>query len=148
MSLRASIDIGSNSILLLVAEVNQGKIKKILQEETRITQLGKNIDQGFFDPDSKKESFSTLKEYSEIIKSFSLKLNETRVTATEACRVAKDADSFCDDIKREIGFEIKKLSGKGEAFYTAKGVVQAFQEEALSLLDICGASVVLTAMKG
>lgn len=141
MKLKASIDIGSNSILLLIGEVEDTKIN-VLREESRITQLGKNIDRnGHFDIDSKRKSYDAFKDYYSIIKNLNIKPKDVIITATEASRVASDADEFFDKVKRDFSFDVTKISGEGEAFYTAKGVCSSFSNVSeVSLLDVGGAS--------
>ena len=65
---RASIDIGSNSCLLLVAEISDnGKIRTV-ESEARVTSLGKSLDKNqVFLKESMESTFNALEEYKEII---------------------------------------------------------------------------------
>ena len=68
MDLRASIDIGSNSILLLVANVNGDKVD-ILENESTVTGLGKDLDNnGHFLDSAMDDSYLVLKRYVELCK--------------------------------------------------------------------------------
>ncbi|MDA8792684.1 hypothetical protein N9N67_05530 [Bacteriovoracaceae bacterium] len=140
---RASIDIGSNSILLLIAEV-KGKSCHPILEKSYVTSLGKGIDQtNKFSEESMGESYIALKEYASDIESHQVPLNEVVVTATEASRVSTNAPSFYKKIFDELGLHVKIISGEEEAFYSAKGVLlnsEEPNEEDQFLMDIGGAS--------
>ncbi|MBK8202377.1 MAG: hypothetical protein IPK68_08735 [Bdellovibrionales bacterium] len=41
----AALDLGSNTFLLLIVEIEKGKIVKVLHDEYRVTRLGQNMDQ-------------------------------------------------------------------------------------------------------
>ena len=143
--LKASIDIGSNSILLLVAEVNEGKLYE-KRSEARITGLGKNLDQSQeFNEQAMNDSFAVLEEYREIVREYGLTPEEATVTATEAMRVARNAPQFCREVKQRIGFDIVLISGEGEAYYTGLGVTGTHAEldRQEVIMDIGGASTEL-----
>ncbi len=61
--MQASIDIGSNSILLLIGHYSEGEFH-IVENEARITGLGKGIDKTkVFCDESMKISFEALSDY-------------------------------------------------------------------------------------
>jgi len=63
--IRASIDIGSNSVLLLIGNVVQGKFVEI-SKRSEITALGKELDKNkAFRPDSMAATFEAIKSYAE-----------------------------------------------------------------------------------
>jgi len=139
---RASIDIGSNTVLLLVGEVD-GLAYKELENESRVTSLGKDLDKNQeFLRQSMEDSFVALREYVDITRKYSIKDKEVIVTATEASRVAKNSTDFFKRVKAELGLEIQIISTEGEAFYTSLGVVRGagLREGEISIMDIGGAS--------
>lgn len=143
---KASIDIGSNTILLLVAEVENQKIITQFEDESRVTSLGKNLDiNEEFLEESMNSSFKALSEYKKIIEKYDIPISDVIVTATEASRVAKNASQFFKRIKKELGFSIQVISGAGEAFYTAFGVVKgsSINTDKVIVMDIGGASTEL-----
>jgi exopolyphosphatase/guanosine-5'-triphosphate,3'-diphosphate pyrophosphatase len=143
---RASIDIGSNSVLLLAAEVKDNKIEKELLDESSITSLGKDLDKtGVFHPDSMKATYDALKKYSQLCKENGIKPADVIVTATEASRVAKNSPEFYKNIQNETGFQTQIISSVGEAFYTALGVASSLEEvsDSVVIMDIGGASTEL-----
>ncbi|MCK6594719.1 MAG: hypothetical protein L6Q33_05930 [Bacteriovoracaceae bacterium] len=140
---RATIDIGSNSVLLLAGLYQDGKIQEILNE-SRITSLGKNLDENkLFHPESMEATFLALVEYRDLLLANGFNASETIVTATEASRVARNAEEFFLKIKNELKFSVTKISANGEAYYTALGVVTSLKKEnkkTAVILDIGGAS--------
>ena len=86
---KASIDIGSNSILLLAANI--GAEVNIVLNESHVTGLGRDLDlnQEFIDI-AMNESFNVLKDYTHACKKIGIEPKDIIVTATEASRVAKN----------------------------------------------------------
>lgn len=147
--IRASIDIGSNSVLLLVAEiVNDSEFREIANE-ARVTALGKGLTtSGEFAQESMKETYLVLKEYVQLVTELGIEASDIIVTATEASRVAKNAAEFYERVTSKLGIKVQIISGEGEAFYTALGVccMAECEHEAL-IVDIGGASTELTSVR-
>lgn len=145
--IRASIDIGSNSVLLLACEFNPvtNKIEKEILNLSYITSLGKDLDKTKqFHPESMKATYEALKDYKTQLEKISFDPSNVIVTATEASRVATNAPEFFQKIKNELGFNIIKISAKGEAHYTALGVVSAVDSASdIVIMDMGGASTEL-----
>ena len=143
--IRASIDIGSNSVLLLAVEWNN-KIEKELLNFSHITSLGKDLDKNkFFHPDSMQATFEALEDYKNQLQTIGVDIGQVLVTATEAARVATNAGEFFSKIKREIGFQVQVISGEQEAYFTALGVVSDTDraQGPIVVMDIGGASTEL-----
>lgn len=144
-NLRASIDIGSNSVLLLIAELNndQVSVKLSLSE---VTGLGKQLDKnGSFLQESMDATFEVLKDYALTCQNHGLAPSEVLVTATEASRVSANSEEFYLKIKSEIGLDVKIISGDAEAYFSAKGILfdKEIQQEVPIVMDIGGASTEL-----
>lgn len=144
---RASIDIGSNTVLLLAAEISeQGEIQKELANESRVTSLGKDLDKtGVFRQESMDDTYSAFVDYKKILNKLGITSENTFVTATEASRVAKNARPFLDKLESDFDVKIHLISGEGEAFYTSYGVVKGadLKVEKVTIMDIGGASTEL-----
>jgi len=143
--IRASIDIGSNSVLLLAAEINPEtkNISKEILNLSYITSLGKDLDkEKKFHPDSMKATYEALADYKKQIEKIKIKPRDVIVTATEASRVATNAPEFYTKIKNELGFSVTLITSEGEAHYTALGVVSGIEssDAELVIMDIGGAS--------
>ena len=138
---RASIDIGSNSILLLAAEI--GGDFKLLANESNVTALGKDLDKnGKFCPESMQASMLILKKYASTCEKLGIKSDTIIATATEAARVASNSYEFFEQVKAETGIRVQLISGEGEAYYSTQGILfnTEFQQEEIFILDIGGAS--------
>lgn len=137
---KASIDIGSNSTLLLIMEDSS---KKIIQEESTITALGKNLDATKkFQDESMFNTYFTLKKYVDICESYKIKASDIIATATEASRVASNAKAFYENVEKTLGLKVQTISGEAEAYYTAFGVTSMLDgiAERAMILDVGGAS--------
>lgn len=142
---RASIDIGSNSVLLLVAEVGQGKVNEILKR-SEITALGKELDKNqAFHEESMKATFEAIKSYAEDCDRLGLPRESIIATATEASRVAKNADAFFAEIEQKLRVKIHIISPAAEAYFSTKGILftTRFSSEVITIMDIGGASTEL-----
>ena len=144
---RASIDIGSNTVLLLIAELSsEGKILKELENESRVTSLGKNLDkEKIFDKQSMIDTVSAIKEYRKLCDERGITFDHLTVTATEAFRVAKNANEFSSELESILGTKIYIINGEGEAYYTSLGVVNgaSLKKDEIIIMDIGGASTEL-----
>jgi len=143
--LRASIDIGSNSTLLLVGEASDlGIVEKA--SESRVTSLGKFLDQtGEFARESMELTEKAISEYTQIAKSFGVNSHNIIITATEASRVAKNAKTFYSDLAKKYQVVFNIISGEGEAHYAANGVSLGVNgtEDEVVIMDVGGASTEL-----
>jgi exopolyphosphatase / guanosine-5'-triphosphate,3'-diphosphate pyrophosphatase len=139
---KASIDIGSNTVLLLIADINDKEIYE-LENESRVTALGKDIDKTKeFAVESMEDTFSALSEYREMINTYNISNENIIVTATEASRVVNNSKNFFSRIKKDLSFDIQLISPEGEAYYTSLGAQSNLPNEITEclILDIGGAS--------
>jgi exopolyphosphatase/guanosine-5'-triphosphate,3'-diphosphate pyrophosphatase len=130
--IRASIDIGTNSVLLLVADVTENGLE-VLYEEQHVPRLGKNVDKDrSLHRDSQKRVIDVLKTFQKkLTGEFPELSNPPVITATSAVRDASNRSEFLEVVNRELGWEIRILSGDEEAKTTYGGAVSV-----LSLADI------------
>lgn len=143
--IRASIDIGSNSVLLLVAKVDSQNLE-VLENLSEITSLGKDLDKNKeFHPESMDLTKAALKSFVETCKSRGVKPSEVIVTATEASRVAKNAKAFFQDIQSDLGLKINIITSDAEAYFSTKGIhfEGEFESETITIMDVGGASTEL-----
>ncbi len=141
---RASIDIGSNSTLLLIGNVTEDGVET-LESESRVTGLGRDIDKNnrFLDI-AMDDTSKALGEYVEIANSYQIKAQDITITATEASRVAENASSFFSDLKAKYGINIQTISGEGEAYFSTKGILLDHKlDKDIVIMDIGGASTEL-----
>ncbi len=143
--LRASIDIGSNSVLLLIADLSHGKFNEI-SKRSEITSLGRDLDKTKkFHDDSMAATYAAIKSYAEECDQHQISRSNIIATATEASRVAQNAPEFFARIKSELGVDVQIITSEGEAFYSTKGILfnSKFSSDIISIMDIGGASTEL-----
>jgi exopolyphosphatase/guanosine-5'-triphosphate,3'-diphosphate pyrophosphatase len=147
--IRASIDIGSNSVLLLACELDASgkKIAKELLNGSHITSLGKDLDKTkMFHPESMQATYNALLDYKTQLEAIHFPPSSALVTATEAARVATNSSEFFAKIKNELGFTITIINSDAEAYFTAMGVASGSLDGSTSsvvIMDIGGASTEL-----
>ena len=140
----ASIDIGTNTVLLLVAEVDT-VTKKInsLRNVQRIPRIGKGLSPGRrISKDSIALFYSTLSEYRDIINQF--RCEKVLVSATNAFRIASNKEELVSQIKEKFGFDVHVITGEEEGKFAYLGAISDYHEENNTLvIDIGGGSTEL-----
>ena len=121
MSLLAAIDVGSNTIRLLIGEIEGHKIKDVYSDR-KITRLGNLVDQtGRLQDENIQASSAVLKEFSSILGKYGVEY--VRAVATSALREASNSASFVKEVLDNTGIQIEVISGEKEAELTLKGVL-------------------------
>lgn len=151
--MKAAIDIGTNTVLLLVAKHNPDNIE-VIREEQRMPRLGKGVDEeGLINSEATGRVIGALTDYLNILNEDfpNIGIPEVIVTATSAVRDAANRDEFMAEVKKETGFSIRLLSGEEEAAWTAQGAISALGEKAPEgdsvILDIGGGSTEIAVVK-
>ena len=142
---KASIDIGSNSILLLILDQVGGEYK-VLVNESNITGLGRYLDKnGAFLEIAMQESREVLLKYRSICDQHKIEPKHVMITATEATRVAGNAKEFIQDIKNKTDLDIITITGEAEAYFSTQGILfdSKINQEEVVIMDIGGASTEL-----
>jgi len=112
----AAIDIGTNSTNLLIVDEHGTEVER----RVTVTRLGKNLAAtGNLSDESIKTTLATLEEYANVVRDRSVK--RVVVTATEACRRARNADAFIDRARSILGVEPEIVSGDREAHLSYLG---------------------------
>ncbi len=137
----AVIDLGSNSIRLLVADVVNGSVVPV-HRELATTRLGRGVIQNQrLDEKSMIDTLSVLIYFQNKAKS----LQSERILAfgTSALREAKNSNDFLNSAK-QIGLNIKILSGQEEALLSFLGAKAGIKQHGMTLVvDIGGNSTEL-----
>lgn len=135
----AAIDIGSNSIRLVVAEAQAGGRYRILDEERESTRLGRSLAaHGNLDEQSILDSLAALRRFKSIVAGFGVE--SLRAIATCAVREATNGAEFCERIKAELGLEIEVIDADMEAHLAFQSVVRR--------IDLTGKNSVLADIGG
>jgi exopolyphosphatase/guanosine-5'-triphosphate,3'-diphosphate pyrophosphatase len=116
----AVIDLGTNTIRLLVVEVSRGEWRA-LHEEQRITRLGEGqAAAGILQP-------AAMRRTAEVVAAFACRAEEldsldVRIVATSAVREALNGADFLAEVRRASGRPVRVISGEEEARLTLLGV--------------------------
>src|ERR1700690_3214157 len=135
---RAVIDVGTNSIKLLVADVSGREVRPV-HEESRQTRLG----QGFYEtrrlqPEAIAHTAAAVWEFAEIAREKNA--GTIRVIATSAARDAVNPGDLTTAIQRAAGLKVEIISGEQEAEWVFQGVNTDLElaRQPLLLLDVGG----------
>jgi exopolyphosphatase/guanosine-5'-triphosphate,3'-diphosphate pyrophosphatase len=137
----ASIDLGTNTFNLLIADVD-GKDLHIVHRDKRGVKLGRNgINRKTISADAWERGISTLADYAEEIKQFGP--DRVAATATSAIRNADNGSAFIKEVYEKFGITIRIIDGKEEARLIYKGVCNAVPigHEPVLIMDIGGGSI-------
>lgn len=140
----ASIDVGTNTILLLVAEVDAaGRITPLIYEQ-RVPRLGKGVDAARrLHPDAMRRATVVLGEYRALFEPLSPV--RVAVCATSAVRDASNRAEFAALVRADTGLSLEILSGEEEARWTYRGAISGIPEVTkAAVLDIGGGSTELS----
>jgi len=137
----ASVDIGTLTCRLLIADIpTNGRLTE-LRSERRILRLGEGVDQtGHLSVAAMDRVIQCLQAWRELINA--TPVDATAVVATSAVRDAVNRDEFLDRVKHEAGFEVELISGEEEARRTMLGICSGIPHEVTDVLalDIGGGS--------
>jgi len=137
----AAIDIGTNSIRLLVAEPQRSGNYRILDEEKESTRLGRSLSQtGRLDEQAMQQSLSALRRMKQIAEGF--QVTQLKTIATCAVREAKNGEEFRRRALEELGLDIEVITAKQEALLAFFNVQRTFDlvDKPVAVVDIGGGS--------
>ena len=136
----ASLDLGTNSLILVVAEWD-GTTFTPLFEDVQMVRLGQDLaKRGSLHPKAKRRCLKELRNFSEKIDQFEVK--NVLAAGTAALRKAGDGAMFVQEIEDQLGFRFKIISGDEEASLTFKAIQREFSDLAQQfiMIDIGGGS--------
>ena len=145
----AAIDIGSNSLRLIVAESMRDGAYRVLDEEKETTRLaGKLSSTGRLDPEAVEKAMAALSRMKRIAEGYQVR--DLRCIATCAVREAKDGDEFCLRVKNEVGLDIEVISAEQEAHLAFFSVARNFalDKKDVAVADIGGGSTEIILSSG
>ncbi len=142
----SAIDVGTNSVRLLVADVEgEGRDARIttVDRQMRITRLGQGVDASRrLDPAAIARTVGVLEEYRAIIDT--LGAERPRATATSAARDSVNRDEFFDPAEAALGARPELLPGEEEARLSFLGAtVDVTSPGPYLVVDIGGGSTEL-----
>jgi exopolyphosphatase/guanosine-5'-triphosphate,3'-diphosphate pyrophosphatase len=139
MARRAAIDVGTNTVLLLVAEERAGGFTPVV-ERAEITRLGRGVDRtGRLDPQAIRDTVAVIAHYAGEARA--LGVEGIACVATSAARDAANGVEFFEAARREAGLEPEVISGDEEARLVWASAWRDFGAAGgLCVLDVGGGS--------
>jgi exopolyphosphatase/guanosine-5'-triphosphate,3'-diphosphate pyrophosphatase len=141
----AALDVGTNTVLMLVAETTaDGRLRK-LGDFSRITRLGRGVDAtGHLEPQAALLTLDTIAEFVE--RARELGAEKILSAATAALRDASDGADFIARVKTRAGITLELISGETEAQLAYLSSIKGLQLDPASnllIVDIGGGSTEL-----
>ena len=139
----AAIDCGTNSLRLLVADVDAGGLVD-LHRQMEIVRLGEGVDRtGRLAPEALARTFAVCDRYAGTIRD--LGAQRVRFVATSASRDAENRDEFVSGVLERIGVEPEVVTGDEEARLSFTGATRGLTgaEPPYLVVDIGGGSTEL-----
>jgi len=135
----ASIDIGTNTVLMVIAKYNNNGTLETLKNEFTIPRIGKGLTPGNPISNEKKELLlEILEKFTATARAY--KSDIIIATATNAFRIASNSKEITDLIK-EMGIDINIVSGEEESYYAYLGAISGLKDNKDTLvIDIGGGS--------
>jgi len=137
------IDIGTNSVKLLVAEKSPRASLRTLSHRVLITRLGEgHVPGGRLSQNAIEKTLMAVTEF--LDQARKLGSAGTAIISTAAAREAENREDFARMVEHETGFPLRILSEEEESVLGLKGVLLAFPDFQGLVLDIGGGSFELT----
>jgi exopolyphosphatase/guanosine-5'-triphosphate,3'-diphosphate pyrophosphatase len=137
----ATIDVGSNTVRLLVADVLDPASWRVVDQDQMVTRLGEGLaHSGHLGEAPMARTLAAVRAYVE--RGAGLGARDVHIVATSAVREASNGRTFATAIEAATGRRVEVVSGETEARLTLRGVRSALGELAGSMLtfDIGGGS--------
>lgn len=137
----AAIDVGSNSIRLLIAERDEEGGYRVLDEEKVTPRLGHGLaETGMIAPDRLEEAIGAVERMKQIALGYGVA--EVRVIATSAVREASNGHEFVEGVQRLSNLRTEVIGHEDEGRLAHKSVAAAFdvRKLAFAVADIGGGS--------
>ncbi|MFO7568102.1 MAG: Ppx/GppA family phosphatase [Enhygromyxa sp.] len=147
---RAVIDIGSNSVLLLVGERRGDGSLQIVRDEATVARVSEGAAaRGTLAPAAIERTLAVLRRYRELADRDDV--SSLEAVATEGLRMASNAREFLEPAAAILGSEVRLISGDEEARLSYRSVALEGDPETgseLRVIDIGGASTELVVGHG
>lgn len=144
---RASIDLGTNTCLLLVVEEGP-EGRRVLHDESNVVRLGQGVAATrMLQPEAMERARECLAKYAEIARALGVAPGDIVAVGTAQARDAGNAREYFERIERELGIRFRILSGDQEARATFLGArLEGMDTRRMAVMDIGGGSTEIVAM--
>lgn len=140
----AAIDVGTNSIRLVVAELERDGNYRVLDEEREMTRLGAGLNAtGRLSAESMERSIEALSKMKAIADGFQVRA--LRAMGTSAVREASNGDEFRRKVQRRVALNVDVADADTEARLVFQSAVRHFKLDGTltAVVDIGGGSLEL-----
>ncbi len=143
---RAAIDIGSNTVHLVVARCLPDNLE-ILADELELVRIGESVNaSGAISSEKRDQTIATLQKYQELVAQYTAE--PVLVVATEAIRQASNSEEFLSAILAATGLVVHIIGGDVEATLTFYGATYELQHNGpppltIGVMDLGGGSMEL-----
>lgn len=137
----AAIDIGSNSIHLVIVRAVQGQHPEIIDREKEMVRLGAvTLREHQLPKETIERAITTLRRFKKMAEHNGA--DPIITTATSAVRESRNSDQFIDRVRKEVGLDVHVLPGVEEARLISLAVseVTEFNNRRALIIDIGGGS--------
>jgi len=144
----AAIDCGTNSIRLLIADVDADRaVLADVARQMKIVRLGEGVDRtGRLSDAALNRTIGALCEFADLIARLSPAA--VRMVATSATRDADNAQEFVDRVKEVLGVAPEVVTGDEEAFLSFSGATRELAGTALARAGECPPPYLVTDIGG
>lgn len=144
----AAIDIGSNTVHLLVGAGRRGEVVEHLESATELLELGREVERYDRIRDKKARQLEKiLRAHLEVARKAGAK--DVLIAATRAMRAAKNGSKVVQQLERDLGAPVRLLSAEAEARLAFLGAAHDLdRRDAQVLVDSGGASTEVTLTSG
>ncbi|EMY32361.1 Ppx/GppA phosphatase [Arthrobacter crystallopoietes BAB-32] len=137
-----AIDCGTNSIRLLIADIDDGGRLTDVVRTMQVVRLGQGVDAtGLLADEALARTFTAAEDYAGLLREHGAA--SLRFVATSATRDARNRQVFVDGVRARLGVEPEVISGGEEAelsFSGAASVLAAADDEQVLVVDLGGGS--------
>ena len=133
------IDLGTNSLRMLVARVNDSGVVRVLNEAKHMVRLGEGeFGQHLLQPEPMARTMEMLHVFADMCQAYGV--DEIVAVATSAVRDAENGEEFLNRVREETGLNIRIISGREEARLIWRGVSSGLEksDELRLFVDIGG----------
>ncbi|MBN2468469.1 MAG: exopolyphosphatase [Deltaproteobacteria bacterium] len=136
----AAIDVGTNTVRLLVADCGSNQVFTPVLRREQITRLGGGFTEGRLSQAAIKRTVESLKNFQGILKKS--QAETVFAVGTSVVRNARNRIAFIETVRRETGIEIHPVSGLVEARLAARGALLPVNDpdDSAFIFDIGGGS--------
>ena len=148
--MRAAIDIGSNTIHIVVARCKPDDLD-IVEDQLELVRIGESVTTtGVISPEKCDATVATLRKFEALARQHNAE--PILVVATEAIRQAHNSQQFLEHIQHQTGLLVHLISGTAEATLTFYGATYEVSREPaspkrLGVMDLGGGSIELVTAK-